>query len=427
MSIIKQLTQKIKVSLNIIIFLEDIKITTASSTVTNSGILVNTPSMKNIKKVLDLDSCEKEEIDEIIKNNKETKKVYSKTYAENNYTPLSNIQKMKFLEDLTDHSDKRLKLYSELFKEIKCHISTISNNISTTILNNSNDISQNTIHDTTGNITSQNLNRSNNKANKDYYNSSYNMINEEEDANLEDENDIKIIEKKATKTSLLSNKNKKTYIKINNPNISINNTTNNTNISVNVYPNANNKNSITEYDTTVEEENFRSIILPLSNYRSNCLEELDIFDTNGKILNNWKLGPGSDDKRINRNNGHSKVTLPTETGYRLYRDKSDDAKQLLIIIFRNRKNYNNKEKTKAFFLIAKKELDLQNKLRDSSFVILFMLSQLPLEEEDLMFSYGQITNAMKNEKERELDLSMVKLFIYYKTKQLNCSSKCIFI
>lgn len=44
--------------------------------------------------------------------------------------PLTLNEKMKFIEDLNKNSDKRLVLYSELFKEIKTQITVLSNNIS---------------------------------------------------------------------------------------------------------------------------------------------------------------------------------------------------------------------------------------------------------------------------------------------------------
>lgn len=68
-------------------------------------------------------------IDEIIAKNAEAKKSYSKTYIESNYTPLSLTDKMKFVDDLHQLSDKRLSAYSELFNQIKCQISIISDNM----------------------------------------------------------------------------------------------------------------------------------------------------------------------------------------------------------------------------------------------------------------------------------------------------------
>lgn len=65
----------------------------------------------------------------MIRKHAESKRNYSKTYAETNYTPLTMNDKMKFLEDLNQNSDQRLMLYSNLFNEIKTHISFLSNNI----------------------------------------------------------------------------------------------------------------------------------------------------------------------------------------------------------------------------------------------------------------------------------------------------------
>ncbi len=70
-----------------------------------------------------------EEIDKIIQRHTEEKKLYSKTYIEQSYTPLSPNEKQKFLQDMSTDSDKRLKLYSNLFNEIKSQINYISDNI----------------------------------------------------------------------------------------------------------------------------------------------------------------------------------------------------------------------------------------------------------------------------------------------------------
>lgn len=66
----------------------------------------------------------------MIRKHAEAKRTYSRTYAETSYVPLTMNDKMKLLEDLDQSTDKRLMLYSELFKEIKSQISSLSNNIS---------------------------------------------------------------------------------------------------------------------------------------------------------------------------------------------------------------------------------------------------------------------------------------------------------
>lgn len=60
---------------------------------------------------------------------KEERKLYSKTYVEHTYTPLSYNEKQKFLEEMNLDSDKRLQKYSELFTQIKSQINYISDNI----------------------------------------------------------------------------------------------------------------------------------------------------------------------------------------------------------------------------------------------------------------------------------------------------------
>ena len=75
-----------------------------------------------------IENLDTEEIDNYIKSTANIRKTYSKTYAEQSYTPLSESEKIKFLQDdLT--SNKRLLLYSQLFNEIKNQISSINVNL----------------------------------------------------------------------------------------------------------------------------------------------------------------------------------------------------------------------------------------------------------------------------------------------------------
>ncbi len=71
-----------------------------------------------------------EDVDKFIQKISDEKKLYSRTYIEQSYTPLSHNEKQKFLEDMNQDSDKRLKIYSNLFNEIKSQINYISDNIS---------------------------------------------------------------------------------------------------------------------------------------------------------------------------------------------------------------------------------------------------------------------------------------------------------
>lgn len=98
-----------------------------------SGSFVNNTFNKdkeNRNEISDIGNCDIREIDALIRKQSEAKKVYSKTYAESYYVPLTMNDKMKFIEDLNHNADKRLNLYSELFKEIRSQISILSNNIS---------------------------------------------------------------------------------------------------------------------------------------------------------------------------------------------------------------------------------------------------------------------------------------------------------
>ncbi len=69
-----------------------------------------------------------EDIDEIIKANKNIRRKYAKTHTERSYTPLSQKDKNKLI-DFSVTSKKRLVLFTELFKEIRSQISHISSSI----------------------------------------------------------------------------------------------------------------------------------------------------------------------------------------------------------------------------------------------------------------------------------------------------------
>jgi hypothetical protein len=73
-----------------------------------------------------LENLNEEEIDQIIKQSRATKKHYARTDIVS-YQPLTKNQKIKVLEDLNKDSDKRILHYSELFKEIKTQINSLSN------------------------------------------------------------------------------------------------------------------------------------------------------------------------------------------------------------------------------------------------------------------------------------------------------------
>ena len=94
----------------------------------NKASKINKSTRSSTNKLFNVNitSMDVNEIDEIIKNNQIEKKQYSKSQVEL-YTPLTNKEKMKVLEDLNNNSDMRIMLYSELFKEIKQQINTLSN------------------------------------------------------------------------------------------------------------------------------------------------------------------------------------------------------------------------------------------------------------------------------------------------------------
>jgi hypothetical protein len=90
-------------------------------------------SMKNITEIREhnLENLNEEEIDKIIKQSRGAKKQFARTDLES-YQPLTKKQKFQALVQLNHESDKRIHVYSELFKEIKTQINSLSN-ISTNV------------------------------------------------------------------------------------------------------------------------------------------------------------------------------------------------------------------------------------------------------------------------------------------------------
>jgi hypothetical protein len=223
-----------------------------------------------------LNECGIEEIDEMIRRNAESRKQYSKTYVEKLYTPLTRTEKIKFLEELSVSSDKRMHLYSELFKEIKTQISFISNNLSTTLVENNNDKSLGRLRMNQGNK---------------FNTSSMNNIDEENDI-LDMSIDIDSqsqsqsqsqFDEKRNRNHKLSSNNKtskntpkaKNIIKIDNPNISLNNVTN---ISNSVFSKKASKYLFNgECDIDDGDENIGVINVPQNEYKSNFLKDVDDF------------------------------------------------------------------------------------------------------------------------------------------------------
>jgi hypothetical protein len=78
-----------------------------------------------------LENLDEDEINKIIQQSRATKKQYARTDIVS-YQPLTKGQKIKVLEDLNKDSDKRILHYSELFKEIKTQINSLSNINTTT-------------------------------------------------------------------------------------------------------------------------------------------------------------------------------------------------------------------------------------------------------------------------------------------------------
>jgi hypothetical protein len=85
----------------------------------------STTSSRGLPITTNIAELDENDIDNLINDNKLQKKQYSKSQVEL-YKPLSNKEKIKVLEDLNNNSDMRIMLYSELFKEIKSQITTLS-------------------------------------------------------------------------------------------------------------------------------------------------------------------------------------------------------------------------------------------------------------------------------------------------------------
>jgi hypothetical protein len=94
----------------------------------NQSRNVKQKEMKNVTEIKEhnLENLNEEEINKIIQQSRAAKKHYAKTDIDD-YEPLTKKQKIKVLEDLNDASDKRILLYSKLFKEIKTQINSLSN------------------------------------------------------------------------------------------------------------------------------------------------------------------------------------------------------------------------------------------------------------------------------------------------------------
>jgi hypothetical protein len=74
----------------------------------------------------------------MIKSKLEAKKQYSKTYVEVSYQPLTETEKKKVIEDLSSNSNKRMIVYSELFKELKTQMSYLSSSMNNSVLETEN-------------------------------------------------------------------------------------------------------------------------------------------------------------------------------------------------------------------------------------------------------------------------------------------------
>jgi hypothetical protein len=86
-------------------------------------------SSKNVTedfKQHNIENLNEEEINQIIQQSRKAKKHFAKTDIES-YQPLTKVEKIKVLEEQYDASDKRINKYSELFKEIKTQINSLSN------------------------------------------------------------------------------------------------------------------------------------------------------------------------------------------------------------------------------------------------------------------------------------------------------------
>lgn len=140
-------------------------------------------------------SREIEEINKMIDLNKKKKKIYSRTYVEQQpYKPLSLDDKKKFLEEFSSNSDRRLIFYSELFNEIKNQIDSISQNLSQAPLSNQ--------IRAQGNISS----------NREFLKDGFKLINEENETELEPEvNRSKLFILKEKNSALISKQSSKMF------------------------------------------------------------------------------------------------------------------------------------------------------------------------------------------------------------------------
>lgn len=231
---------------------------------------------------INIENCEIDEINEIIKKNAAAKRNYSKTYAETNYVPLTTTEKKNFLQDFDKASDKRLKLYSELFKEIRSQMSYFSNNITAPVIES-------------------NMNKSKNTATA-FKKTSMNNINEENDVT-----DISFDHQKDLKSSSRFKSKNSKIIKINNPNLD-----------------KRRSKSVFEFDWIDIDENVGIIVLPHNYYNNNTLKDLDITSTrkcysnmasprqgNHNIDTNYGIGFKSDAKHVDN-------TMPNLKMYSFY-------------------------------------------------------------------------------------------------------------
>ncbi len=184
----------------------------------------------------------------MIKINLDVKRQYSKTYVDSHYTPLSDKEKVKFIEEMSSVSSNRMILYSELFKEIKTQMSFISNNMSTTVIENE-------------------TNKSRVRLQKNFNTSSMNHIDEENDLLDYSIDENRKMFKIKSKSILKMTPKNKTIIKIDNPDfyevkatpLTQQTSRNHLNIDCDLYDG---------------DEHTGLIKFPESEYRSNCLGSL---------------------------------------------------------------------------------------------------------------------------------------------------------
>lgn len=176
-----------------------------------------------------------EDIDELIKQNKQAKKHYSRTHVDV-YTPLTRSEKVKFVEELSINSDKRLMLYSELFKEIKTQISSFSHNLSESF-HETNNLDQ--------------VKRPFTKSKQSYF---MNNIDEEQG------DVIDLAEEVNVNFKPLKSNVSKVILKISNPALSLDKKTSNTMI---------------DYDMKESDEMPGMIVIPQINCKSNSLQKVD--------------------------------------------------------------------------------------------------------------------------------------------------------